>query len=89
MYLLTLITNVAITGYFLQREIQRVNNTTRTEALTPHDTFKLDKPERVPFVITQPFVPSHSLFILTSTFTFLFHPPPRFYNVLKAAPIVA
>ena len=38
--------------YFLQREIQRVNNITRTEALTPHDTSTLDKPERVPFVIT-------------------------------------
>ena len=38
--------------YFLQREIQRVNNITRTEALTPLDTSTLDKPERVPFVIT-------------------------------------
>ena len=37
--------------YFLQREIQRVNNITRTEAVTPHDTSTLDKPERVPFVI--------------------------------------
>ena len=38
--------------YFLQREIQRVNNITRTEALTPLNTSTLDKPERVPFVIT-------------------------------------
>ena len=38
--------------YFLQREIPRVNNITRTEALTPHDTSTLDKTERVPFVIT-------------------------------------
>ena len=38
--------------YFLQREIHRVNNITRAEALTPHDTSTLDKTERVPFVIT-------------------------------------
>ena len=38
--------------YFLQREIQRVNNIPRTEALTPHDTCTLDKPESVPFVFT-------------------------------------
>ena len=37
--------------YFIQREIQWVNNT-RTEALTPHDTSTLDKPERVFFAIT-------------------------------------
>ena len=60
--------------YFLQREIQRVNNITRTEALTPHDTSTLDKPERVPFVITyNPALPSHPLF--ANTFTSLFHPP--------------
>ena len=38
--------------YLLQREKQRVKKITRTEALTPHDTSTLDKPERVPFVIT-------------------------------------
>ena len=60
--------------HFLQREIQRVNNITRTEAHTPHDTSTLDKPERVPFVIT------YNFHILISS--------PRRYNVFKAAPIV-
>ena len=60
--------------HFPQREIQRVNNITRTEAHTPHDTSTLDKPERVPFVIT------YNFHILISS--------PRRYNVFKAAPIV-
>ena len=38
--------------YFLQREKQRVKKITRTEAITSHGTSRLDKPERVPFVIT-------------------------------------
>ena len=61
--------------YFLQREIQRVNNITRTEALTPHDTSTLDKQESVPLLLptTQPFVQSHPLF--ANTFTSLFHSP--------------
>ena len=69
-------------------EIQRVNNITRTEALTPYDTSILDKPERVPLVTTynpaRPFTSSiirKHFYILISS--------PRCYNVFKAAPIVA
>ena len=60
--------------YFLQREKQRVKKITRTEALTPHDTSTLDKPERG-FVITYnpALLPSRPLF--ANTFTSLFHPP--------------
>ena len=74
--------------YFLQREIQRVNNITRTEALTPHDTSTLDKPERVPFVITY----NPALRSISSIIRKHFHiilSSPRCYNALKAAPIVA
>ena len=74
--------------YFLQREIQRVNNITRTEALTPHDTYTLDKTERVPFVITY----NPSLRSISSIIHQHFHiliSSPRCYNVFKAAPIVA
>ena len=61
--------------YFLQRQIQRVNHFTRTEALTPmilphwtnHNVFPSLS------LTTQPFVPSHPLFANTSTS--LFHPP--------------
>ena len=73
--------------YFLQREIQRVNNITRTEALTPHDTSTLDKTERVPFVITY----NPSLRSISSIIHKRFHiliSSPRCYNVFKAAPIV-
>ena len=74
--------------YFLQREIQRVNNITRTEALTPHDTSTLDKTERVPFVITyNPSLRSIS-FIIHKHFHILIS-SPLCYNVFKAAPIVA
>ena len=63
--------------YFLQREIQRVNNITRTEALTPQDTSTLDKIKQNVFPslspTTPPFVPSHPVF--TNTFTSLFHSP--------------
>ena len=70
--------------YFLQREIQRVNNITRTEALTS----TLDKPERVPFVITyNPALRSISS-IIRKPFHILIS-SPRCYNVFKAAPIVA
>ena len=74
--------------YFLQREIQRVNNITRTEALTPPDTSTLDKPERVPFVITY----NPALRSISSIIRKHFHiliSSPRCYNVFKAAPIVA
>ena len=74
--------------YFLQREIQRVNNITRTEALTPHNTSTLDKTERVPFVITY----NPSLRSISSIIHKHFHvliSSPRCYNVFKAAPIVA
>ena len=73
--------------YFLQREIQRVNNITRTEALTPHDTSPLDKPERG-FVITY----NPALRSISSIIRKHFHiliSSPRCYNVFKAAPIVA
>ena len=74
--------------YFLQREIQRANNITRTEALTPHDTSTLNKTERVPFVINY----NPSLRSISSIIHKYFHiliSSPRCYNVFKAAPIVA
>ena len=74
--------------YFLQREIQRVNNITRTEALKPPDTSTLDKPERVPLVITY----NSALRSISSIIRKHFHiliSSPRCYNVFKAAPIVA
>ena len=74
--------------HFLQREIQRVNNITRTEAHTPHHTSTLDKPERVPFVITY----NPSLRSISSIIHKHFHiliSSPRCYNVFKAAPIIA
>ena len=74
--------------YFLQREIQRVNNITRTEALTPQDTSTLNKTEHVPFVITY----NLSLRSISSSIHKHFHiliSSPRCYNVFKAAPIVA
>ncbi|CAH3018262.1 unnamed protein product, partial [Porites evermanni] len=73
--------------YFIQREIQRFNNITRTEALTPHDTSILDKPERVPFVITY----NPALRSISSSIRKHFHiliSSPRCYNVFKAVPIV-
>ena len=74
--------------YFLQREIQRVNNITRTETVTPHDTSTLDKIGRVPFVITyNPSLRSISS-IIHKHFHFLIS-FPRCYNVFKAAPIIA
>ena len=74
--------------YFLQREIQRVNNITRTETVTPHDTSTLDKIGRVPFVITyNPSLRSISS-IIHKHFHFLIS-SPRCYNVFKAAPIIA
>ena len=62
--------------YFLQREIQRVNNITLTEALTlamtlPHWTKQDVFPSLSP--TTPPFVLSHRSF--TNTFTSLFHSP--------------
>ena len=77
--------------YFLQREIQRVNNITRIEALVlraPIDTSTLDKPERVPFVITY----NPALRSISSIIRKRFHiliSSSRCYNVFKAAPIVA
>ena len=74
--------------YFLQRETQQVNNITRTEALTPHDTSTLDKPDRVPFVITY----NPALRFISSIIRKHLHiliSSPRCYNVFKTAPIVA
>ena len=74
--------------YFLQREIQRVNNITRKEAFTPHDTCTLDKSESVPFVFTY----NPTLGFISSIIRKHFHiliSSPRCYNVFKAAPIVA
>ena len=74
--------------HLLQREIQRVNNITRTEALTPHDTSTLDKTERVPFVITyNPALRSISSIIRKHLHILISY--PRCYNVFKAPPIVA
>ena len=61
--------------YFLQGEIQQVNNITRTEALTPHDTCTLDKQESVPFVITYNPTLRFISPLFANTFKSLFHPP--------------
>ena len=37
---------------FLNQEIKRVHNITRTEAITPKDTSEINQPKRVPLVIT-------------------------------------
>ena len=72
--------------YFLQLEIQRVNNITRTEALTPHDTCTLDKQNM--FVITY----NPALRSISSIIRKHFHiliSSPLCHNVFKAAPIIA
>ena len=74
--------------YFLQREIQRVNNITRTEALLPHDTSILDKQERVPFVITYNPATLRSISSIIRKHFHILISSPRCYNVLKAVPIV-
>ena len=54
----------------------------------PHDTSTLDKPERVPFVVTY----NPALRSISSIIRKHFHiltSSPRCYNVFKAAPIVA
>ena len=71
--------------YFLQREIQRVNNIIWTESLTPLDTSTLDKPERVPFVITYNPAPRSISSIIRKHFHILIS-SPCCYNVFKAVP---
>ena len=73
---------------FLNQEIKRVHNITRTEAIAPKDTSETNQPKRVPLVITyNPALRSISsiihkhLNILSSS--------PRCTNVFKAPPIVA
>ena len=73
---------------FPSREIQRVNNIKRTEAITPHDTSTLDKPERIPFVITYNTALRFISSIIRKHFRILIS-SPRCYNIFKAAPIVA
>ena len=76
--------------YFLRREIQRVNNITRTEALMPHDTSTLDKTERVPFVTTyNTALRSISSIIRKHVHFHILISSPRCYNLFKAAPIVS
>ena len=84
MNLLTIFTNVVITTISFNAKYSE----SRTEALTPHDTSILDKPERVPFVITY----DPALRFISSIIRKHFHvliSSPRCYNVFKAAPIVA
>ena len=73
---------------YLNQEIKRVRNITRTEAIAPKDTSDTRQPKRVPLVITyNPALLSISsiiymhLNILSSS--------PRFANVFKAPPIVS
>ena len=73
---------------FLNQEIKRVHNITRTEAITPKDTSEINQPKRVPLVITyNPALRSISsiihkhLNILSSS--------PRCSSVFKAPPIVS
>ena len=91
MNLLTIFTNVVMTDISFNgkyNDRQRVNNITRTEALTPLDTSTLDKPERVPFVITyNPALRSTSSIIRKHSHILI--ASPLCYNVFKAAPIVA
>ena len=68
--------------------MQQVNNITRTEAITTHDTLILDKSERVPFVTTY----NPTLCSIPSIIRKDFHiliSSPRCYNVFKATSIVA
>ena len=73
---------------FLDQEIRRVHNITRTESLASKDTSQTNQPKRVPLVITyNPALRSVSsiihkhLNILSSS--------PRCANVFNAAPLVA
>ena len=90
MNLLTIFTNVAITtisfnGKYSELTISYGQKHLRPMTL-PHWTNQGVFPLLSP--TTQPFVPSHPLFANSFTSLFL-PPPPRFYNVFKAAPIVA
>ena len=61
---------------FPSTEIQRVNNITRAEALTPHDTSILDKPERVPFCYHLQPSPSFHLIHYSQTVSHPYFIPP-------------
>ena len=88
MNLLTISTNVVTTvisfnGKYSELTISHGPKHSR------HDTSTLDKPERVPFVITyNPALRSISSIIIRKHFHIILS-SPRCYNVLKAAPIVA
>ena len=84
---MTIFTNVAVAAIsFNGIEIQRVYNITRTEALTPHDTSTLDKPERG-FVITyNPALRSISS-IIRKHFHVLISSPPVAITSVKLHPL--
>ena len=75
---------------FLNQEIERVHNITRTNALNPKDTPTTNQPQRVPLVIT--YHPAlryvSSIMIFHKHFNIL-SSSPRCSNVFKAKPLVA
>ena len=73
---------------FLNQEIGRVNDITRSDALTNKDTPDTDQPTRVPLVITY----NQALRSVSSIFDKHFNilsSSPRCANVFKATPLVA
>ena len=80
-------TNVDITS-FLNQEVARVHNITRTQALTPNDTPTTNQPQRVPLVITYNPALRYISSIINKHFNIL-SSSPRCTNVFKVKPFVA
>ena len=73
---------------FLNQEIARVHNITRTQTLTPKDTPTTNQPQRVPLVITYNPALRYVSSIINKHFNIL-SSSPRCTNVFKAKPFVA
>ena len=72
---------------FLDQQIRRVHNMTRTESLASKNTSQTNQPKRVPLVITciiQPFVLYHPLFTNTSTSCHHLPAAPSFLMLLPS-----
>ena len=74
---------------FLNQEVARVHNITRTQALTPKDTFTTYQPQRVPLVITYNPALRYISSIITDKYFNILSSSPRCTNVFKAKPFVA
>ena len=73
---------------FLNQEVARVQNITRTQALTPKDATTANQPQRVPLVITYNPALRYVSSIINKHFNIL-SSSPRCTNVFKAKPFVA